>query len=422
MTRGFGIRLASAAAVAALAAASLTGCGSAGGGDGATELSFLMWGDGGDNQKAYENVIAAFEEANPDVTVNAEFVNTNDYDNVLKTRLSGGAGPDVYGFDPKNLTDFIQDGFAADLSETAFLGRLNEAAALEATRDSGGEGAYYVPISQSGNGIIYNTALFEQAGIDEIPQTYTELKDAAEKLSAAGIVPFAMSAQDSWWPQFIAYYAMAQHVFPDAPDIIDELLAGETSFAATPGYESALDVVAELVPYYMPDPVGTNQSAAKTAFLSGKAAMFPATWILSDARAAGVDPGYMNFPTLDADVADMWGSYLVAWGINPGNDKVDAAERFIDFFFEDDVYTEFLTGVKAFPVTEGVDVSSVDPLFGDMEAAWQGKTFRPMVLPAHPQLQETLLVGMQNLIAGRTDPAAVITELDVTLDEIRASR
>jgi raffinose/stachyose/melibiose transport system substrate-binding protein len=422
MTRGFGIRLASAAAVAALAAASLTGCGSAGGGDGATELSFLMWGDGGDNQKAYENVIAAFEEANPDVTVNAEFVNTNDYDNVLKTRLSGGAGPDVYGFDPKNLTDFIQDGFAADLSETAFLGRLNEAAALEATRDSGGEGAYYVPISQSGNGIIYNTALFEQAGIGEIPQTYTELKDAAEKLSAAGIVPFAMSAQDSWWPQFIAYYAMAQHVFPDAPDIIDELLAGETSFAATPGYESALDVVAELVPYYMPDPVGTNQSAAKTAFLSGKAAMFPATWILSDARAAGVDPGYMNFPTLDADVADMWGSYLVAWGINPGNDKVDAAERFIDFFFEDDVYTEFLTGVKAFPVTEGVDVSSVDPLFGDMEAAWQGKTFRPMVLPAHPQLQETLLVGMQNLIAGRTDSAAVITELDVTLDEIRASR
>lgn len=422
MTHGFRIRLASAAGVAALAAAALTGCGSAGGGDGGTELSFLMWGDGGDNQKAYENVIAAFEEANPDVTVNAEFVNTNDYDNVLKTRLSGGAGPDVYGFDPKNLTDFIQDGFAADLSSTDFLGRLNEAAALEATRDSGGEGAYYVPISQSGNGIIYNTALFEQAGIGEIPQTYTELKDAAAKLSDAGIVPFAMSAQDSWWPQFIAYYAMAQHVFPDSPEIIDELLAGETRFAETPGYESALDVVEELVPYYMPDPVGTNQSAAKTAFLSGKAAMFPATWILSDARAAGVDPGYMNFPTLDADVADMWGSYLVAWGINPGNDKVDAAERFIDFFFEDEVYTEFLTGVKAFPVTEGVDVSSVDPLFGDMEAAWQGKTFRPMVLPAHPQLQEALLVGMQNLIAGRTDSAAVVAELDVTLDEIRASR
>lgn len=420
MRHGSRVRLASAAALAALAAAALAGCGSAGGGG--TELSFLMWGDGGDNQKAYENVIAAFEDANPDITVNAEFVNTNDYDNVLKTRLSGGAGPDVYGFDPKNLTDFIQDGFAADLSSTDFLGRLTETAALEATRDSGGDGAYYVPISQSGNGIIYNTALFEQAGITEIPQTYTELKDAAAQLSAAGIVPFAMSAQDSWWPQFIAYYAMAQHVFPDSPEIIDELLDGETTFAETPGYESALEVVEDLVPYYMPDPVGTNQAAAKTAFLTGTAAMFPATWILADARAAGVDPGYMNFPTLDGDVADMWGSYLVAWGINPGNDKTDAAERFIDFFFEDDVYTEFLAGVKAFPVTDGIDVSSVDPLFGDMEAAWEGKTFRPMVLPAHPQLQETLLVGMQNLIAGRTDAAAVVTELDDALEEIRASR
>ncbi|KEP74020.1 hypothetical protein HR12_24390, partial [Microbacterium sp. SUBG005] len=68
-------------------------------------------GDGGDTQKAYEQVIAAFEAENPGITVNAEFVNTNDYDSVLKTRLSGGAGPDVYGFDPKNLADFVRDGF-----------------------------------------------------------------------------------------------------------------------------------------------------------------------------------------------------------------------------------------------------------------------------------------------------------------------
>jgi raffinose/stachyose/melibiose transport system substrate-binding protein len=31
-------------------------------------------------------------------------------------------------------------------------------------------------------------------------------------------------------------------------------------------------------------------------------------------------------------------------------------------------------------------------------------------------------VGMQNLIAGRTDSASVVAELDATLDEIRASR
>jgi raffinose/stachyose/melibiose transport system substrate-binding protein len=410
---------ATATALSALALASLTGCQAAS--SDTTTLSFLMWGDGGDTQKAYEKVIDAFEAENPGITVNAEFVNTNDYDNVLKTRLSGGAGPDVYGFDPKNLTDFVRDGFAADLSGAGFFSRLDDAAAQEARRGADGDAAYSVPISQSGNGIIYNTALFEKAGIAEVPRTYTELEAATEKLSAAGITPIAMSAQDSWWPQFIAYYAMAQHVFPDDPDAIEQLLAGEKTFADIPGYAESLAVVKDLVPAYMPDPLGTNQSAAKSAFLSGQAAMFPATWILSDARAAGVEPGYMNFPTLDADVADMWGSYLVAWGINPGNDRVEAAESFIDFFFQDAVYTDFLTSVKAFPTVEGIDVSANDPLFPDMVAAWEGKTFRPVVIPAHPQLQETLLVGMQNLIAGRADVDTVIAELDAALVEVRAN-
>ena len=157
-----------------------------------------MWGDGGDTQKAYEKVIDAFEAENPGVTVNAEFVNTNDYDNVLKTRLSGGAGPDVYGFDPKNIDDFVRDGFAADLSGADFFARLDDAAAQEARRGAEGDAAYTVPISQSGNGIIYNTELFARAGIAEVPRTYDELKRVAAQLKDAGITPFAMSAQDSW--------------------------------------------------------------------------------------------------------------------------------------------------------------------------------------------------------------------------------
>lgn len=419
MRRRTGTALASAATLTALALASLTGCSSSSA-DGTT-LSFLMWGDGGDTQKAYEKVIDAFEAQNPGVTINAEFVNTNDYDSVLKTRLSGGAGPDVYGFDPKNIGDFVRDGFAADLSGAEFFSRLDPAAAQEARRGAEGDAAYAVPISQSGNGIIYNTALFAQAGITEVPRTYSELKQAAMKLAGAGITPFAMSAQDNWWPQFIAYYAMAQNVFPDDPDAVDELLDGKRTFADTPGYARSLEIVKDLVPFYMADPLGTNQSAAKSAFLNGEVAMFPATWVLSDARAAGVEPGYMNFPTVDGDVADMWGSYLVQWGVNPGNGRVDLAERFVDFFFQDDGYTEFLTAVKAFPTTTGVDVSAADPLFPDMEAAWEGKTFQPVVIPAHPQLQNALLVGIQNLIAGRSDVDTVIAELDAALVEIRAN-
>src|SRR6478609_4765749 len=116
-----------AAGVAALATVvTLSGCG-AQSGDGKTQLSFLMWGDGGDADQAYKDVIASFEKKNPNITVNAEFVNTNDYDNILKTRLSGGAGPDIYGFDIGNIKDFVRDGFATDLTKDGgdYLDKLN---------------------------------------------------------------------------------------------------------------------------------------------------------------------------------------------------------------------------------------------------------------------------------------------------------
>ncbi|WP_432483479.1 ABC transporter substrate-binding protein [Kineococcus esterisolvens] len=412
----------SAFPAALLAGPALAGCSSSSG-SGPDELSFLMWGDGTEAQKAYEDVIAAYQDQNPGVTINAEFVNTNDYDTVLKTRLAGGAGPDIYGFDQKNLAQFISDGFAADLSGAAFYDQLTADAREEAHRGSPDEeAAYYVPISQSGNGIVYNTDLFARAGITEEPTTYSGFREACQKLLDAGITPLAMSAQDNWWPQFVVYYAAAENVFSQNPDINEQLMAGEATFSGTPGWARSLDIVEELVPYYMPNPLGTNQTAAQAAFLQGTAAMFPAPWILPNAREAELPVGYMNFPTTDEPVTPMWGSYLVSFGINPTNDRQQAAEQFLDFFFEEVVYTGFLGKVKAFPTREGIDVSALDPLYPDMQAAWEGRTFVSLVTPPNPGIQEPLLGGMQDLIAGRASTQEVLQRLDRAMEDVLAQQ
>ena len=409
------------AAFATLAtAAALSGCSA--GDSGTTELSFMMWGDGGDTQTAYEDVIASFEDENPDIDINAEFFNTNDYDSILKTRLSGGAGPDVYGFDLGNIETFVRDGFAADLSDggEGYLDKLTPEAAEDSQREGG---TYNLPLTQSGNGIIYNKALFEQAGITEEPTTYSELLDASQKLLDAGIIPFAMSAQDNWWPQFIVYYPLAEHGANE--ELGAEMSAGEATFSGNEAWTSALDIVGELTPYYMPNPVGTSQTAAQSAFLAGQAAMFPAPWILSDARAADLDVDYMNFPTTDEPADAIWGTYQVRFGINPGNGdaNVEASQKFLDFFMSDDVYLDFLSKVKQFPTTTTVELTEdIDPLFPDMQASWEGKQFIAAFSPTDTSIQDALLVGLQNIISGQKTTEDVLADLDVALEQYRANQ
>lgn len=413
-------------AAVALTTVALAAC-SVGGGaaDGKVELSFLMWGDGGENDKAYEKVITAFEAENPDIDITAEFFNTNDYQQILKTRMAGGAGPDIYGIDFSNLPDFIRDGYVLDLQDGGeeYLGKLTDDAMEETQRYAEDGGSYNVPILLSGNGIVYNEELFEEAGITEEPTTYTEFKEASDKLLDAGITPLAMSAQDNWWPQFVVYYALAEHGADE--DTAEAMLAGDETFSDNAAWKESLDIVKELVPYYMPNPMGTSNTAAQSAFLNGEAAMWPATWILSDARDAGIEPGYMNFPTIDEPTDAMWGTYQVRWAVNPGNgeEKSAAAQKFLNYFFQDEVYSEFLADFKLFPVTTTVSADeSIDPLFPEMQKSWDGKEFVALFSPANAEVQNALLVGMQDIIADRKTTDEVLADLDRTLAEVVAQQ
>ncbi len=55
-----------------------------------------------------------------------------------------------------------------------------------------------LPWTYENLGLIYNIELFEKAGITELPDTMDELEAACEKLSAAGITPFALAAKETW--------------------------------------------------------------------------------------------------------------------------------------------------------------------------------------------------------------------------------
>jgi raffinose/stachyose/melibiose transport system substrate-binding protein len=79
---------------------------------------------------------------------------------------------------------------------------------------------YGVPITWGAVGFWYNKALFEKAGIKELPKTWDELLDAVKKLKTAGITPIALGEKDKWpghfWWVYLAVRLGGQKAFDAA--------------------------------------------------------------------------------------------------------------------------------------------------------------------------------------------------------------
>lgn len=105
-----------------------------------------------------------------------------------------------------------------------------------------------------------------------------------------------------------------------------------------------------------------------------------------------------------------------------GDAKLAASQKFLDFFLQDDTYKAFLDKVKLFPTTKDVEIGAdVDPLFPEMQAAWEGKTFVAAFSPTDPSIQDALLVGLQNIISGQKSTEQVLGDLDAALAQYRAN-
>jgi raffinose/stachyose/melibiose transport system substrate-binding protein len=408
-----------AALVAITAGVALAGCGpQSDGGGGKTEtLKVFVFDNGPEWIAAYQAVADSFE-AETGITVELETAGSSDYDGLIDTRLSGGEdGPDVFAVRPANIPSYVEGGYLADLSgEDWFTGLPEGAQNAPNTVQDGGH--YAFPIAKNPNYVVYNKDLFAAAGV-EVPTTLDELKEVSQTLLDNGTTPIAMSAQDSWWQFFILFHATAQHVLNVDPENGQEIMAGEQTFAGDEGWEQTLEIYKDLAPYYMPNPLGTSHDAAKAAFLQGQAAMFPAPWVLPDVRQTDLNVGAFVFPTTDdPEEPSMWGDFPVLLGVNPAGGDEEAAKQFSEFLLSDAAYPDLITALKYFPVKEGIDVSGVDPIFGEVQEAVEGRQFYPSPNDVWlPGVADVFIAEVQNLLAGNATVDEVLARTDQAVQD-----
>ena len=146
-----------------------------------------------------------------------EVTPTDKYQAFMQTSIAGNNVPAFFTWwNGNQLKDVVATGIAADL--TPYWDQAIADGDFSATQRDlvSVDGKPYGILLNVANWVVfYNTAAFEKAGISAPPTTWEELMADAEKLKAAGYVPFNAPTSGGWMP-FIWFSQLVLGTDPDA--------------------------------------------------------------------------------------------------------------------------------------------------------------------------------------------------------------
>lgn len=172
--------------------------------DGKVTIRMAWWG--GDARHEYtKKVIELYESQNPNVTIEMEYANYDDYWKKIAPQAAAGELPDIIQIDTSYYSQYAGKNQLADL--TPYLGKEIDTTNInEDTIEAGryGDGLYGLSTGVNALGFQYDPELLKKAGVDNIPENWTwdDYVAIAAKAKDAGLF-----IDDGMRPEiFFSYY------------------------------------------------------------------------------------------------------------------------------------------------------------------------------------------------------------------------
>lgn len=324
---------------------------------------------GGSTHGLWErDMIAAYQEANPNVRINLSTTGLYRSPVPLRSLVS-----EVEGDDPPDvILGFI--GHAALLSEYIEAGRIADISplweemgwhddypdsVLEAVSRDGQQ--YFVPMALQWNPIFYRQDIFEQEDI-AVPQTWEALLSVCQTLNERGYRPFTMSTSN-WNPPTMRWFTML-NLRLNGADFHRQLMAGEVSWE-----DERVRTVFEHWQIAFEngcfgDDVDTvNYRDAVAEITDGEAVMYLlGEWLYESTEEeteALLD--FFRFPVMNEDVplgaiAHYYGAYMLADTEHP-----EAVLDFLRYLGSPDVQSSIVTDQQRAVMTAAIDREDVMP-------------------------------------------------------------
>jgi raffinose/stachyose/melibiose transport system substrate-binding protein len=365
-----------------------------------------------DAQPAWKELIAAYKKVAPNVTIKASFAPTDQLQTALRAQLGGGNAPDLFVNWPGNgsamaVQQLAPSGLVADISDQGWIGAVPDG--IKPLLGAGGKSYMWSP-GVTPIGVIYNKKIFEEAGISELPKTWDELLAAADKIKAAGKIPFAVGNQTPWITQLLPYAIAPSTAFTDDPNLAQDMLDGKKTFSNS-GWRSVFERYVELDKrgLFNKSPNGTTFEQTQQLLGTGKAGMvvqvIAALPPFLAAAQDKADIGTFPFPAAEsADALKIPVGVAAGIGASANGKHLEEAKAFIDWLGKPENMAAFSKATFSIPLV-GADSGELDPMLEPFAPFLSSDKTVPFMDQQWPnaKVQPAHFAGVQELIAGKTD-------------------
>lgn len=293
-----------------------------------------------------EEVIAAFNEIEPNITVEIQVVPFDEYWNKMQAAAAGGEVPDVLWMNVPNYPTYAANGTIANLDDRIASDGIDMSKYPVNSYVGLADGQHTMPNNFDAMGLWYNTELFDEAGLDypDPSWTWDDLKAAAETLTSDGVYGFVAHIEEymGWW----------NFIYQNGASVV-------SADGATVGFDnengcSAIDFYTSFVREGLsPDGPTLASSDDPTAiFLGGRAAMMIlGSWMIAP---MSTEDGF-NVTALPAGSVATSMTHNMSNAMSGNTEHADAAWKFLKFLSSEEGITIQAKNGNNIPDYEGVE-------------------------------------------------------------------
>lgn len=316
--------------------------------------------------QAMDQLIAKFEEANPDITVKQTTFPYADYQTRVVAAKAAGQGPDVvqlfYGW----VDNFVAGGLIQPLDPAVFPQDKIEADFFPiVSAMKRGDNYYGLPTAVRSLALFYNKAVLEEAGVKP-PNTVDELvavaeattkRDGAGNITTEGLT-LDMAGQDhQWWREVL--------VRQNGGVPYDE--QGKVAYNSAAG-AAALKFYTDLQTEKKVGLVGFMDES-QAAFRAGRAALtIDGTFRLGAFEKNPFEWGVVELPANAEGVRSNYASYFAnGIGASAEGEKLQAAQKFLTYISSPEAMEIWLKVVGELPARRAAaltDANLANPILG----------------------------------------------------------
>jgi raffinose/stachyose/melibiose transport system substrate-binding protein len=415
-------RFAPIAAVAVTAMGlALVGCTTTGGGDDGDSVELVLGSWRTEDIAMWEDeILPAFTESHPGITVEFAATDTNDYNAAIQSQVEGGNAPDLITCRPFDVNRaWIADGYFDDLTGLEALDSFTPTALAAWT--GADDASYCVPVASVLAGFYYNKGIFDELGL-EVPTTQDEFIDVLQAVKDDGTyAPLALGSADGWQLGYNVLANMGPNYWKGEEGRLG--LIDGTKKLTDPEFVAAFDAADSLIPFLPSGYEAITYDDMGQLFNLGQAAIIPdGSWNINQLTSTGLDVGVFGAPVAEAgdqryqqEMPDM------AIGLNAASENKEAATEFLNWlttpeFLE--LYVNKLPGFFAMTTDAPSYENELAQAFSDLknDAELTPRLALDRLSAGTPPLDDEIWVAMQQLYAGTATVADTTASLQAGLD------